>query len=102
MKQARIEAALQVFSPLYLRVENESHLHSVPAGAESHFKITLVSLHFEGKPLLQRHKAVYAALADMQKEVHALALHTLTPAEWQAKGGAVPDSPLCHGGSKSA
>lgn len=98
-KQARIESALQSFQPMFLAVEDESHQHS--AGGESHFKITLVSNDFAGQALLQRHRAVYAALAEVQREVHALALHTLTPEEWLEKGGSVPESPLCHGGSKA-
>lgn len=98
-KQARIESALQIFQPVFLTVEDESHQHS--AGSESHFKITLVSDDFAGKALLQRHRAVYAALADVQPEVHALALHTLTAEEWAEKGGSVPESPLCRGGSKA-
>ena len=38
----------------------------------------------------------------LQVEVHALALHTYTAAEWQAREQAAPASPECHGGSKSA
>ena len=33
--------------------------------------------------------------------VHALALHTMTPEEWFAKGGEVPQSPDCLGGGKN-
>jgi acid stress-induced BolA-like protein IbaG/YrbA len=36
---------------------------------------------------VQRHQRVYAALGDrMREEIHALALTTLTPAEWAARG----------------
>jgi BolA protein len=77
-------------------------MHSVPPGSESHFKVTLVSDAFEGRRLLERHRAVNAALADeLRDSVHALALHTLTPEEWFARGGAVPASPPCLGGSKA-
>ncbi|MBU2884698.1 BolA/IbaG family iron-sulfur metabolism protein [Gilvimarinus agarilyticus] len=96
--QTQIEADLQQhFAPAVLQVENESHMHSVPPNSETHFKITLVSEAFAGKRPVQRHQAVYAVLAEqMAGPVHALALHTFTPEEWQ--NAQVPDSPNCLGG----
>ena len=88
------------FQPSYLKVENESHMHSVPPGSESHFKVTVVADSFVGKRQVQRHQAVYGCLAEeLQGGVHALALHTFSPADWAASG-IVPDSPECLGGSK--
>ena len=37
--------------PVHLEVINESHMHSVPPGSESHFKVVVVSSKFEGKQL---------------------------------------------------
>ena len=101
--QQRIEARLvELFHPLHCDVANESHMHSVPPGSESHFKVTLVTEAFEGRRLLERHRAVNQALADeLRGGVHALALHTLTPEEWFARGGSVRESPPCLGGSKA-
>jgi BolA protein len=98
----RLQSKLQAgFSPLHLEVVNESHMHNVPEGSESHFKVTVVSDAFTGEPLLRRHRAVNAAVAEeLAGGVHALALHTMTPEEWFAKGGQSPDSPPCLGGSK--
>lgn len=100
--QQQIETKLGAqFAPLHLEVVNESHMHSVPPGSESHFRVVLVSEQFEGRPLVQRHRAVNAALAEeLAGGVHALALHTMTPEEWFAKGGQAPESPPCLGGSK--
>jgi len=101
--QQNIHAKLtQGLMPSHLEVINESHQHSVPPGSESHFKVILVSGQFEGKGLLQRHRAVYALLNEemAQKQIHALALHTFTPAEWE-KETAARKSPPCLGGSKS-
>lgn len=100
--QQAIESKLeQRFSPLYLEVLNESHMHSVPANSETHFKVTLVSGDFAGQAKVRRHQAAYQALQDeMGGGVHALALHLFTPEEWQQAGGTVPDSPNCMGGSK--
>ena len=38
----------EAFSPLHLEVADESHMHSVPEGAQSHFKVTVVSERFDG------------------------------------------------------
>ncbi|MES9832461.1 MAG: BolA/IbaG family iron-sulfur metabolism protein [Candidatus Thiodiazotropha sp. LLP2] len=101
--QQIIEKKLQEnFSPLHLEVIDESHNHSVPKGAESHFKVVLVSEAFDGEKLIQRHRRVNKVLAEELSEggVHALALHTLTPEDWFNHGGTVPNSPECLGGSK--
>ena len=93
----------QELAPLHLEVINESSMHNVPPGSESHFKVVVVSERFQGEKLLARHRLVNRTLAaELQGGVHALALHTLTPEEWFAKGGAVPASPECMGGSKAS
>lgn len=97
--EQKLTAAL---APLHLEVDNESHMHNVPEGSESHFRVVIVSEQFSGKPLLQRHRAVNAALSEeLDGGIHALALHTMTPEEWFAKGGQAPESPPCLGGGKA-
>lgn len=89
------------FSPSHLQVENESHMHNVPANSETHFKVVMASTGFDGVAKVKRHQAVYAALSEaLNNGVHALALHLYTPAEWQARQSA-PQSPQCMGGSKA-
>lgn len=101
-KQEQIETRLQQqFAPMHLEVINESHMHNVPPGSESHFKVTLVCEQFDGQMLIKRHRAVNQAMAEIMGEIHALALHTLTPEEWFAKGGQAPESPPCLGGGKN-
>ena len=96
---SRIESKLNThFAPDVLDVVNESHMHSVPPNSETHFKVTLVTSKFEGLRLVKRHQEVYKVLdEELKGGVHALALHTYTPEEWQGKA---PDSPQCLGGSK--
>ena len=100
--QTEIENLLKsALSPRHLDVENESHQHNVPAGSESHFKVVIVSDAFIDKRLVARHQLVYKALGDVVKnKIHALALHTYTADEWSERQAA-PESPLCHGGSKT-
>jgi len=53
-------------------------------GGGDHFEALVVSDKFEGKGLVERHQVVYAALGEAMREaVHALALKTLTPAQYQ-------------------
>lgn len=89
-------------SPTHLEVIDESHMHSVPDGAESHFKLVVVSERFEKERLVGRHRMINRLLADeLASGLHALALHTWTPDEWFDKGGEAPASPQCMGGSKA-
>ncbi|RUO25170.1 BolA family transcriptional regulator [Aliidiomarina minuta] len=98
--EQRIESLLrQNLTPDYLEVVNESHMHGGSA-TESHFKVIVVSTHFSGQRLLARHRQINKLLADeLAGPVHALAMHTYTPEEWQEEQQA-PDSPACLGGSK--
>lgn len=98
--QARIEEKLQAgLVPVFLEVINESDGHNVPAGSETHFKVVLVSDRFQGERLVARHRQVNRLVADeLAGPVHALALHTYTPDEWEQRFGAVPESPACLGG----
>lgn len=97
--QQQIETKIhQAFEPIFLQIENESHMHSGPA-TESHFKMTLVSEVFEGMSKVKRHQAVYRALVEEMPLFHALALHTFSPEEWR-QSPQVAGSPLCQGGGK--
>lgn len=94
--QQQIEAKLAAaLSPSHLEVINESYMHRVEPGSESHFKVIVVSKAFEGQRLLGRHRQVNAVLAEeLAGTIHALALHTYTEAEWQQREQA-PKTPSC-------
>ncbi|TYZ60060.1 hypothetical protein PybrP1_005746 [[Pythium] brassicae (nom. inval.)] len=96
---ARIREKLAAaFSPQHLDVLNESYMHNVPTGAETHFKVVVVTEQFEGKPLIQRHRMVNAVLEqELAAGVHALSIQGKTPAQW-AKSTVVQPSPNCQGG----
>ncbi len=92
---------VEALAPAVLEIENESHRHS-GTNPESHFKVTVVAEAFEGKALVQRHRAVNELAKDeLAAGLHALSIHAYTPAQWQARGGAIPKSPPCLGGSKA-
>ena len=98
--QQQIEDKLtRAFTPTYLEVVNETHMHNVPADNESHYKVTLVSDKFTGLMLIKQHRMVNAELQQELEQIHAMALHTYSPEKWLEKNATSPDSPLCHGGS---
>ncbi len=96
--EEKLKEALEI---THLDVVNESHMHSVPPGSETHFKAVIVTDDFLGKKQVVRHQIVYSILAkEIAGPVHALALHTYTAAEWADASNSSPDSPACMGGSK--
>jgi BolA protein len=101
--QTRIESKLlHELDPRHLEVVNESGRHNVPVGSETHFKVVVASRRFEGMRRLARHRLVNRILGEeLAGGVHALALHTLTPEEWQSAAGRAPESPQCAGGDGS-
>ncbi len=102
LQAALHDALVETLAPAVLEIENESHRHS-GTNPESHFKVTLVAEVFEGKSLVQRHRAINAlAKPQLAAGLHALAIHAYTPAQWQARGGVIPKSPPCMGGSKGS
>lgn len=80
-----------VLRPTTLRIVNDSAKHAGHAGnpsgaadAETHFTVFVVSEEFEGKSAVARHRLVYSALkAELDAGLHALALVTKTPAEYE-------------------
>lgn len=100
--QSQIEAKLnEAFHPSHLEVINESNNHNVPPGSESHFKVVVVSDDFADKRLVARHQLVNKTLADeLNGKIHALALHTFTPEEWDERNAQASASPPCLGGGK--
>jgi len=99
--QETVETHLrEKLAPEHLEVLNESHMHSVAKGSETHFKVVIVSPLFEGVAAVKRHQLVYGALGELmgkkpsQGGIHALAITSRTPAEWAASPEANV-SPLC-------
>ena len=81
------------FAPEILKVEDESHKHAGHAGmigavrsGETHFKVQIVSLAFEGVSLIERHRSVNECLkSEIQAGIHALSIDAKTPKQWATK-----------------
>jgi BolA protein len=82
---ARLRAALERgLAPLTLDITDESAAHAGHAGARSggHFRVSLVSAAFRGRPQIERHRLVYAAVEPLlHGDVHALNIQALAPEE---------------------
>lgn len=85
----RVEAIRQRLTahlaPQALEIIDDSQKHAghASAGGGGHFRVHIVAAAFRGQGTLQRHRMVYAALADLmqQNEVHALSIEACTPDE---------------------
>jgi len=88
-------------SPEHLEVIDESSMHDVPPGAESHFKVVVAAQRFDGMGRVARHRLVNQILrAELSGRVHALAVHAMTPDEYFQAAGRSPASPACMGGGR--
>ena len=79
----RLQAAL---APEKLELIDDSAAHAGHAGAapggNTHWRLTVVSAQFAGKPTVARHRLVYQALGDlMQSPIHALQISARAPGE---------------------
>ena len=91
-RRARIESLLrESLAAEHVEVVDESHLHAGHAGAREgggHFRALIVSERFEGLNRVASQRLVYELLAaEMGPEIHALAMTTLTPAQWRERRG---------------
>ena len=73
--KTRLQAA---FQPTQLEIINESHQHAGHSGddgsGESHFRIVIRAPAFAPMSRVARHRAVQAALGDLNQRIHAIAL----------------------------
>ena len=101
--EAEIERKIrEAIKPEHLDIINESHMHNVPPGSESHFKVIIVSSVFDNLGRVQRHQTINRILAaELSGPVHALSMETMTTGEWNDRGGRQFESPLCRGGNKA-
>lgn len=60
----------------------------VTTDGQGHYEAIVISPAFAGKRSVPRHQMVYATLGErVGREIHALAVRTFTPEEWQAEQG---------------
>ena len=73
-------------TPVHLEIQDDSAKHAGHPGATSsggHYRLIIVSDKFEGRTLIERHRLVNDAVADLfGSQIHALSMRTLTPDQW--------------------
>ena len=81
----RIQQKLATLAPESVEILDESAGHAGHEGARAgggHYRLTIVSREFAGKPVQSRHRMVYDALGSMMAgEIHALAIKAYAPGE---------------------
>lgn len=78
------EKLLNEFNPTVFELGNESSRHHAPAGAESHFKLLMVSPVFTDLARLKRQQKVYDLLKDeLAGPIHAFTMKLMSPEEWE-------------------
>jgi stress-induced morphogen len=79
LEPQEIERAIrQALAPEHVEVVDTT-------GTRDHFEAVVVASAFDGRSRVQQHQLVYQALGDhMRQRIHALALRTLTPAQWRS------------------
>ena len=80
----------EALAPVRLDIVDDSCRHAGHVGArpegETHFRVEIVSMRFEGLDRLARQRLVHRVLAaELESHVHALELSTLTPDEDAAR-----------------
>ena len=80
------ERLTNAFAPSALDIQDDSAKHAGHAGARAgggHFNVHIVASAFVGKPLVERHRMVYAALGDAMRNdvIHALSIQAKSPDE---------------------
>jgi len=93
------DSITESLQPVHLEVINESYMHNVPTGSETHFKVLVVSDKFQDMTLLKRHRLINDVVKTKLEGnfVHALSIEAKTPIQWDEKYKVEP-SPNCRGG----
>lgn len=98
--EARIKKCIEIeLKPKHLEIVNESFMHNVPKGSETHFKVLVVSSLFDKLPLIKRHRLINSTIkSELQDEFpHALSIVAKNLDEYGDEYKLEP-SPNCRGG----
>ncbi|MBI1942528.1 MAG: BolA family transcriptional regulator [Betaproteobacteria bacterium] len=87
--EQEIRRRLAALAPTALELVDESAQHAGHAGAapggNTHWRLTIVSAAFAGRPTVARHRMIYDALGElMQHPIHALSIRARAPGESDA------------------
>ena len=89
-RDERIKQAMQVLSPVFIELQNDSekhashtqHLGGAGHTGDTHYKLTIVSSHFEGQSRIDRQRTVMNLLkSEFTSGLHALEIKASAPSE---------------------
>lgn len=90
----RVDATRAVRLPILPpSATSTQEVKDVSGGCGTSFKLSLVSTAFEGHRLLARQRLVYAALASVMPDIHAVMMTLKTPAQVEGAAAAVAPAP---------
>ena len=89
MNVAEIERRLtEHLGASHVEVEDESRFHAGHGASGGHYRAVVVSERFAGLSRVAAQRLVYDALGEwMSGPIHAFAVRTFTPEQWQAGAG---------------
>ncbi|WP_298139878.1 BolA family transcriptional regulator [Acidiferrobacter sp.] len=61
--------------------DSRQHIGHAGAGNGGHYTVLIIAERFRDRSLLERHRLVYDALADLRKDIHALSIRALVPGD---------------------
>mgnify|MGYP000256479618 CR=1 FL=1 len=76
------QALVSAYNPENIKIIDDSHLHAghASAGSKGHFTVEIIAEAFRNKPLLERHRMIYATLAELlESDIHALSIKANAP-----------------------
>ena len=81
MREKSIREKLSPLEAEHIEIDNESAMHSGPR-TDSHFKVLIISVEFEGMNRVARQRVVNKLLqSEFDDGMHALTMRCLTPQE---------------------
>ena len=84
-------ALMDALDAEHVQVEDDSALHAGHPGAQGgggHYRVLVVSSHFDGLSRVAAQRLVYHALGElMTTDIHALEMKTFSPDQWAAARG---------------
>jgi BolA protein len=81
--RAEVERKLRdALAPLELDIQDDSAAHAGHGASGAHMRVRVVAEAFRGKSRVERHRMVYALLAEeLQGAIHALQIDARAPGE---------------------
>lgn len=95
-----------LYSPPFMLLYLYAPMHHIPSydrpsNSETHFKVIIISTHFQNKTPIAKHRLVNSVLKqELDGPVHALSIVAMTPDKWDG-GIDIGSSPSCRGGDGS-